>query len=123
MPDYSITSCDPLQRAKAAADARYGRWSAWLLTGSVCLVASLVALVVVGTFATDTNALFMISAACLPVGLATLVAFRRERSLLTKRSRLIDELWQVYTAEAAQTRTGPLRTPRSTLLCGRPRLA
>ncbi len=118
MPDYNVTFRDPFLRAKAAADARYGHWSAWLVTGSVCVVTSLIALVVVASFATDANAAVVISAAYLPVGLATLLAFVRERSRMTKRSRLIDELWQAYAAEASQARSRPLRSPRSTLLRG-----
>jgi hypothetical protein len=123
MPDYSVTFRDPFLRAKAAADARYGRWSAWLVTGSVCIVTSLIALVVVAMFATEANAAVVISAAFLPVGFATLAAFVRERSRVAKRSRLIDELWQTYRAEVLQARTGPLRSPRPTLLQGRSRSA
>lgn len=115
MPDYSITSCDPHKRAKAAADARFGRRLGWVLTGSVCFVTSLIALVVVATFATDANAPVVISAAYLPVGCATLAAFVRERRQWKRRSGLIDELWQVYIAEAAQARTEPPRTLPSTL--------
>jgi hypothetical protein len=115
MPDYSVTSRDPFQRAKAAADAQYGRWPGWVLTGSVGLFTSLFALFVVGRFATHANASMVISAAYLPVGLATLLAFRRERSRRKERTRLIDELWQTYAAEASRARAEPLRTPRSAL--------
>jgi hypothetical protein len=123
MPDYSVTYRDPFLRAKAAADARYGHWSGWLVTGSVCVVTSLIALAVVARFATDANAAVVISAAYIPVGLATSAAFVRERSRVAKRSRLIDELWQTYRAEALQARTAPLRSPRSTLLHRRSRSA
>jgi hypothetical protein len=115
MPDYSITYPDPFQRAKAAADARYGPWPDWMLTGSVCLGTSLLALIVVGSFATTANAQLVISVAYLPVGLITMFAFFRERSRRKERTRLIDELWQAYAAEASRARAEPVLTPRSTL--------
>jgi hypothetical protein len=111
MPDYRVTSADPLRKAKAAADARFGREAGWLLTVTVCLVTSLIALVVVGAFATDSNTAVVMSAAVLPVGLATLAAFARDRRHQKRRTGLIDELWQLYTAEAERARTEPVIQP------------
>jgi hypothetical protein len=108
MPDYRVTSADPLKKAKAAADARFGREAGWLLTVTVCLVTSLIALVVVGAFATNSNAAVVMSTAVLPVGLATLAAFARDRRHQKRRTGLIDELWRLYTAEAEQARTEPV---------------
>jgi hypothetical protein len=71
---------------------------------------------VVGSVATDANAGLVISAAFLPVGLATLAAFIRQRKQRQRRAGLIDELWQVYTAEASRIRTGPRHTPRPAMV-------
>jgi hypothetical protein len=123
MPDYNVTSRDPYLRAKARADAQHRCWTARLLTGSVCLLTPLIALAFAGTLATDANARAMGSVACLLVGLVALVVLVMERNHQRKRSRLVDELWATYAAEEAQTRTGPIRTPRSTLRGGRSRSA
>ncbi len=123
MPDDSITLRDPFLRAKAAADARYGCWPGWLLTGAVGLGACALGLALLGSLAGAGHASLVASAAYLPVGLATLVAFARERSRRRERLRLIDELWRTYAAEASRARDEPVLTPRATLLGTRARSA
>ena len=109
MPDYSVTSRDPYLRAKAVAEAQVGPSPARLLTGLVCLVVTLIALVLVGCTVTELAIRAIIGVACVPIALATLAAVVRMRSLSKKRSHLIDELWRTYAAEASQVRTGPTR--------------
>ena len=104
MPDPTIISRDAFQRAKADAEAKYGRWQPFAPTLSVCLASSMIVVVAVGSLGVGTDparALWVISVV---TGVATLIAYFCESRVLRKKSRLIDQRWQMLRAEAARQR-------------------
>jgi hypothetical protein len=103
MPDPTILSRDPLQRAKADAEAKYGRWRRLVPTLSACLASSLIvaAAEFLGVGADPARSLKVIS---MVIAVATLIAYACEWHLLKRKARLIDQRWRVLTAEAARLR-------------------
>lgn len=109
MPDPTILSRDPFQRAKADAEAKYGRWRPLMPTLSACLTSSLIVVTAAGLLGTGADPARALRVVLAVIGVVTLSAFLSEWLLLKKKSRLIDQRWKMLSAEAAR-----LREARST---------
>jgi ABC-type phosphate transport system permease subunit len=106
MPDPTIISRDPFQRAKADAEAKYGSWQPLRPTLSVCLASSLfgVAVAIIGAVGTGSEPARALEAIPVVIGAATLLTYFYESHLLRKKLRLIDQRWQMLSAETARLR-------------------
>jgi hypothetical protein len=106
MPDPTIISRDPFQRAKADAEAKYGTWQPLRPTLSVCLASSVigVAVAIIGVLGAGTDPGRAFEAITIVIGVATLLTYLYESHLLRKKLRLIDQRWQMLSAETARLR-------------------
>jgi hypothetical protein len=104
MPDPTIISRDPFQRAKADAEAKYGRWPPLMPTLSVCLASSMIVVALVGVLGVGTDPARALKVIPVVIGVATLLAYFYESHLLKQKSRLIDQRWQTLRGEAARLR-------------------
>ena len=106
MPDPTIISRDPFQRAKADAEAKYGTWQPLRPTLSVCLASSVigVAVAIIGVLGAGTDPARALEAILVVIGAATLLTYLYESHLLRKKLRLIDQRWQMLSAETARLR-------------------
>lgn len=104
MPDPTILVRDPFQRAKADAEAKYGSWQPLAPTLSVCLASSTIVVAASGIFGIGSDPERALKVIPVVIGLATLLAYFYELYLLKRKSRLIDQRWQMLSAEAARLR-------------------
>lgn len=106
MPDPSIITRDPFQRAKADAEAKYGSWQPLRPTLSVCFASSLigVAVAIVGVLGAGSDPVRALEVISVVIGSATLFTYLYESHLLRKKLRLIDQRWQMLSAETARLR-------------------
>jgi hypothetical protein len=104
MPDSTILSRDPFHRAKADAEAKYGRWRPLVPTLSACLAASLIVVTAAALLGIGANPARALTVMAAVIGMATLIAYVSEWHLLKKKARLIDQRWRMLSAEAARLR-------------------
>ena len=106
MPDPTIISRDPFQRAKADAEAKYGSWQPLRPTLTVCFASSLIgaAVAIIGVLGTGADLARALEVISVVIGSATLLTYLYESHLLRKKLRLIDQRWQMLSAETARLR-------------------
>jgi hypothetical protein len=104
MPDPTILSRDPFQRAKAEADEKYGCWRPLMPTLSACLASSMIMVTAAGVLGIRADPSRAFTTISVVIGVATLLAYVWEWRLLRKKSRLIDQRWRKLSAEAARLR-------------------
>ena len=107
MPDPTIISRDAFHRAKADAEAKYGRWQPLVPTLSVCLASSMIMVVAASVVGAGTDPARALQVMAVVIGAATVLTYFYESRLLRKKSRLIDQRWQMLRAEAARQRAMP----------------
>ena len=104
MPDPTIIVRDPFQRAKADAEAKYGNWQPLAPTLSVCLASSMIVVAAAGIFGIGSDPERALKAIPVVIGAATLLTYLYETHLLRKKLGLIDQRWQMLSAETARLR-------------------
>lgn len=104
MPDPTILSRDPFQRARADAEAKYGRWRPLIPALSAGLALSLVLLTAARHLGVGGDPVRSLEVLFVAMGVAILTAYLSERRLLRKKARLIDQRWRMLSAEAARLR-------------------
>ncbi len=104
MPNPTVTSRDPFQRATADAEAKYGRWFPLLPTLAASLASSLMVVVAAGLPGPGQDLTPVLKILLVVNSVTTLLAFLFERHVLRKKSRLHDQRWRMLRAEAARLR-------------------
>ncbi len=104
MPDPTILSRDPFQRAKADAEAKYGSWRPPTPILWACLASSLIVVTAANTLEIGADLATALEVTSTVIGVATLIAYVYEWHRFKKKARLIDQRWRMLSAEAARLR-------------------